>query len=178
MDEKLVDLDRLIKEGEQVQETLHACEMSIDYLELADDLNNVREKLTPDKAETRNPKAVELDQQLIDLEQHLKEHFNCEEESVIKAFNVWGLPDLIISIEDTITEHEAILRKLAELKKEASELFIFELGLNPLHDSAWLIRRKLLELSKLVRSHAGKEESIYAAARKLLEQKNLAKSKL
>jgi hypothetical protein len=176
MDKKLVD--RILKDGEQIQETLHACEMSIDYLELANDLNNVRETITSEKMQNINPKAVELDQQLIDLEQQLKEHFSCEEESVIKAFNVWGLPGLILSIEDTITEHESILKKLAEVKKEAAELFVFELGLNPLHDSAWLIRRKLLELSKLVRSHAGKEESIYLEARQLLEEKNLLKSKI
>jgi hypothetical protein len=178
MNEEMVALDRFVKEGEQIQETLHTCEMSIDYLELAEDLIGVRETLVPGQLGSKNPKAVDLEQQLMDLEQQLKEHFICEEDSVIKAFNTWGMPELIIEVEETITEHEEILRKLSELRKEASELFIFELGINPWHDNAWLIRRKLLELSRVIKSHAGKEESIYKEAQKMLEQKNLIKYKL
>jgi hypothetical protein len=175
MNDKMVTLDRFVKEGEQIQETLRACEMSIDYLELAEDLTAVRETLIPGQPGSKNPRAVDLEQQLMDLEQQLKEHFICEEDSVIRAFNTWGMPELIIAVEETITEHEEILRKLSELRKEASELFIFELGMNPWHDNAWLIRRKLLELSRVIKSHSGKEESIYKEARKLLEQKNPVK---
>lgn len=151
-------IDRLERENRKIREDLAACVMSANYEELAEQLN------LPGADEQI---AVELDQKLFDLNEELRSHFGCEEATTLKAFLTWNIPELILPVEDIITEHERILKTLAELRKAVAELFSYEIGLSLRPDNAGQIRRRLAQFSQMLESHAGKEESLFREARRL-----------
>ncbi len=114
MDDTISTIEKLIKEHQEIRGNLRACDIFISDIEQAQKLGEAMEGLVPGRLEDHKKKAAQLEHELMKVDNTLKAHFECEEESLLSAFENNRLPELASALSKLVAEHQEISNHLAE----------------------------------------------------------------
>lgn len=161
-------IEKLITEHKQIAEDVQSCAQYVD-VEQVKKLDTAKDTIVPGRIEDHKFKAAQLERELMEIDKALKRHFNCEEESLLKAFEREKLPKLASLLRSLIKEHEQIIKHLADLKKQVADLAADKLSQAIWQEKAWSLKPRMAQLREMIRTHAGKEEELFMEARETIK---------
>ncbi|MDP2917755.1 MAG: hemerythrin domain-containing protein [Dehalococcoidia bacterium] len=170
MDDTISTIEKLIKEHQEIRGNLRACDIFISDIEQAQKLGEAMEGLVPGRLEDHKKKAAQLEHELVKVDNTLKAHFECEEESLLSAFENNRLPELASALSKLVAEHQEISNHLADLKKLAAECAAGDYSLSLWHEKAWRLRKGLYHVAQQIKEHSSKEDDLFRDARKLIQK--------
>lgn len=170
MNDTISTIEKLIREHKEVRATVKTCEETVSDFEQQKKLDDARESLVPGRLEDHKKRAAQLEHELTNIDNALKQHFVCEEESLLDAFESHKLAKLASALSKLITEHERILKALADLRKQVAELAGDKLSISLWHEKAWRLRQGIYNVRQLINEHSGKEELLFRDAMKAIQE--------
>jgi iron-sulfur cluster repair protein YtfE (RIC family) len=168
MAEIISTISKLMTEHEEIRESLNTCQISASDLDLTEKVETAGEIINPGRLENHRQKAIQLEKELMTIEENLRNHFKCEEQSLLEDFRERKVGKLVAILGELIVEHEGILHILADLRKKVADLAVSQASVASWQDSAWRIRPLLLQLADTIKSHASREDLLYHEARELV----------
>jgi iron-sulfur cluster repair protein YtfE (RIC family) len=169
MSETVPTITRLLKEHQMLRESLNVCQVTVDDIALTGKVETAQSIFTPGRLEDHRKKAIELEKELMSIETDLRDHFRCEEQSLLEDFRESKIDRIVTILGELITEHEGILRILADLRRDVAELAVSKASVASWHDKAWQVKPVMMQLVSTIKDHAGREEVLYKEAEALIK---------
>jgi hypothetical protein len=176
MAENTSTIDKLLKEHEDLNNGLNVCQVSVDDLAISEKVNTAEGILTPGRLEDHRKKAYELEKELMRIEENLRDHFTCEEKSLLEDFRKRKIDRLVGILGELIAQHEDMLGTLAELRKDVSELATSGASVAAWNNKAWQVRPVMSKLSSTIKAHANQENALYKEAKEVILKQEKKKS--
>jgi hypothetical protein len=171
MAETVPTISKLIEEHQQIRENLNVCQEAVNDLVISEKVKAADGILSPGRIEDHRKTAVKLEKELMAIENNLRNHFGCEEQSLLEDFRQTKVDRLVNILGELIREHEGILKNISDLRRDILDLTNSQASVASWHEKAWRIRPLMLQLNNRIKEHSEQEDKLYQEAKILIESK-------
>jgi hypothetical protein len=161
MKETLELLDRLIEEHRQIMQKTEAAEQIAGDVDAIISLDKLKDDFMPGKPGEQQSTMKDLQNSLAAIEDSLQKHFSHEETDLMAIFKQHGDELLISGLHVLILEHEEILGRIAESRKEVDALIGTGFSREVMEGKAWGVRVYIGHTRKLIEAHAQSEQQLF-----------------
>ena len=169
MEDTIALIDRLIEEHRVITRRAGNLEQLANDVEAAAGLGKAKEAFMPGRFD-QTKGLQELQESLETISKGLEAHFNREETALLNTFEKYGEKKLVSALHSLINEHTDLRNRIAQTRKDVSELTGGGLTSHLWSASAHDMRVYMSHTLKLLGAHAKSESEIFTTLKKQLQQ--------
>jgi len=139
-------------------------------LDAVTELGTTTEHVIPRRLDAQTPGLKKLEASINEVEKGLVEHFDLEEKSLLKAFEIHGDRTIATALSTLLNEHSDIRQRLTQSKKMLHELMTESLSREVWEGKLWGLKAYIRQTGKIIELHAQIEHELMQQLKENLKQ--------
>ncbi|HAV10889.1 MAG TPA: hypothetical protein DCX22_04695 [Dehalococcoidia bacterium] len=156
--QEVIDLiGRIIADHREITKDIASTQKACTDIDAISELGSTSDHVVPRRLPDQSPGLQKLEASLEVVEKGLTTHFDLEEKSLLKAFEIHGDMTIATALHTLLMEHSDIFSRLAHAKKSLKELMTERLSREVWEGKLWGLKAYINQTGKIIEMHAQSE---------------------
>jgi len=159
--QEVIDLiGKITADHKKITKDIECTQQVCTDLDAISELGGTSEHVVPRRLSDQAPGLKKLEASLEAVEKGLTTHFDLEEKSLLKAFEIHGDMTIATALHTLLLEHSDIRNRLAHAKKSLKELMTERLSREVWEGKLWGLKAYINQTGKIIEMHDQSEHEL------------------
>ncbi len=164
--QEVIDLiGKITADHEKITRDIASTQKVCTDIDAISELGATSEHVVPRRLPDQSPGLKKLEASLMEVEKGLTTHFDLEEKSLLKAFEIHGDMTIATALNTLLLEHSDIRNRLAHAKSSLKELMTERLSREVWEGKLWGLKAYINQTGKIIEMHAENEHELMQTLR-------------
>ncbi len=170
MQEVINLISKITADHQQITEDIKATQIVSNDLDAIAELDTTKENVIPRRLEEQSPGLMKLQKSIETVESGLTAHFELEEKSLLKAFELHGDRTIATALSTLLLEHSDIKNRLEQSKKMLHELMTDRTSREVWEGKLWAMKAYIRQTGKIIEMHAQNEHELLQSLKEKIKK--------